>query len=119
MNRDSNPSKHDRTALSGLKIEDLKIGSGRVAKRGDRVTMRYSGHLSRGDAFQKDITATTTLGERRVIAGLERGLEGMRAGGIRRLRISPHLGYRDKGVAGVVPPNAVLFFEVELLSIAE
>jgi FKBP-type peptidyl-prolyl cis-trans isomerase len=52
-----------------------------------------------------------------VIAGLERGLEGMRIGGIRKLRVSPHLAYRDTGVPGVVPPNAVLMFEIELLSI--
>jgi FKBP-type peptidyl-prolyl cis-trans isomerase len=52
-----------------------------------------------------------------VIAGLERGLEGMRIGGVRKLRVSPHLAYRDTGVPGVVPPNAVFIFEIELLSI--
>jgi FKBP-type peptidyl-prolyl cis-trans isomerase len=93
------------------------MGSGVAARRGDRVTVRYSGYLNRGDAFQKDVTMIITLGKRQVIAGLERGVEGMQAGGIRRLRVSPHLAYREAGVPGVVPPNAVLMFEVELLAI--
>jgi FKBP-type peptidyl-prolyl cis-trans isomerase len=103
--------------LSGLTIEDVKLGEGTAATRGHRVTVRYSGYLNRGDAFQKDATVTFVLGERRVIAGLERGVEGMKPGGIRKLRVSPHLGYGAKGVAGVVPPHSVLRFEVELLSV--
>jgi FKBP-type peptidyl-prolyl cis-trans isomerase FkpA len=103
--------------MSGLEIEETKVGTGVTAHRGDHVTVRYSGFLNRGDAFQTDVTTSFTLGERHVIAGLERGLEGMRVGGVRKLRVSPHLAYRDTGIPGVVPPNAVLVFEVELLSI--
>jgi FKBP-type peptidyl-prolyl cis-trans isomerase FkpA len=90
-----------------------------AAHRGDAVTVRYSGYLNRGDAFQTDVTTDIILGERRVIAGLEHGIEGMKVGGIRTVRVSPHLAYRDAGVPGVVPPNAVLVFEVELLAIRD
>lgn len=105
--------------LSGLDIEEKKVGSGVAAHRGNTVTVRYSGYLNRGEAFQTDVKADITLGQRRVIAGLERGVEGMRVGGIRTLRVAPHLAYRDVGVPGIVPPNAVLVFEVELLAIRD
>jgi FKBP-type peptidyl-prolyl cis-trans isomerase len=109
--------RSDAKAFSGLVIEETKLGAGVAAHRGDRVTVRYSGFLNRGDAFQTDVTTSFTLGEHNVIAGLEHGLEGMRVGGIRKLRVSPHLAYRDAGISGVIPPNAVLVFEIELLSI--
>jgi len=103
--------------VSGVEIEEKAVGVGTPVVRGDQVTVRYCGFLNRGDLFQENITVTFTLGERRVIAGLERGIEGMKVGGVRTLRVSPHLGYRDVGVPGTIPPNAVLVFEVELLSI--
>jgi len=115
MGLEKEPS--DTKPLSGLEIEEIKLGAGLAAYRGDRVTVRYSGFLNRGDAFQTDVTTSFTLGERNVIAGLEHGLEGMRVGGIRKLRVSPHLAYRDTGIPGVIPPNAVLVFEIEILSI--
>jgi len=105
--------------LSGLEIEEKKVGSGASAERGDTVTVRYTGYLNRGDVFLAETTANITLGERRAIAGFERGVEGMRIGGIRRIRVSPHLAYREAGIPGVVPPNAVLIFEVELLAIKD
>ncbi len=114
----SQKRREDRKQPRGLDIEEIKIGNGNAARRGDHLTVRYTGYLNAGDEFQKDLTTTITLGERRVIAGLERGLEGMRVGGVRKLRVSPHLAYRDAGVPGVIPPNAVLLFEVELLAIA-
>ena len=58
-----------------------------------------------------------TLGKREVIAALEYGVEGMRVGGQRRFRAGPHLAYRDKGVEGIVPPNAVLIFDLKLLAV--
>src|SRR4051812_25208828 len=97
--------------LSGLKVEVLTVGTGTVAGRGDVVTIRWRGRLNRGEEFGSG-TSTFTVGRREVIAGLERGVVGMRVGGARRLRVSPHLGYRDQAVPGV-PPNAVLEFEVE------
>ena len=112
------PQPREPKPPGGLEIEETKTGSGVAAHRGDLVTVRYSGYLNRGDAFQTDVTTTFRLGERRVVAGLERGVEGMKVGGVRKLRVSQHLAYRDTGVAGIVPPNAILVFDVELLSIA-
>ena len=105
--------------LSGLDVEEKKVGTGVAAHRGNTVTERYSGYLNRGEASQTDVKTDITLGQRRVIAGLERGVEGMRVGGIQTLRVAPHLAYRDVGVPGIVPPNAVLVFEVELLAIRD
>jgi FKBP-type peptidyl-prolyl cis-trans isomerase len=103
----------------GIRIQEVKLGEGAVAGSGRRVTVRYDGFLSRGDAFQRGIVATFELGRREVIAGLESGVEGMRAGGRRRIRVSPQLGYGARGVPGVVPADAVLTFDVELLSVEE
>ena len=83
------------------------------------MTVRYDSFLGRGDAFQRRVVASLALGRREVIAGLESGVEGMRAGGRRRVRVSPYLGYGGRGVPGVVPPGAVLLFDVELLSVEE
>ena len=114
----SQKRREDRKPPRGLDIEEITIGSGIAAHRGNRVTVRYTGYLNGGDEFQENLTTTITLGERRTIAGLERRLEGMQIGGVRKIRVSPHLAYRDAGVPGIIPPNAVLVFEVELLAIA-
>jgi FKBP-type peptidyl-prolyl cis-trans isomerase len=98
---------------SGLKVEDVKVGSGALAERGSYVTLRFRGTLNRGDEIGAG-EVSFRVGDRSVIAGFDKGIVGMRVGGIRRLRISPHLGYRDRTV-GRVPANAVLNFEVELL----
>jgi FKBP-type peptidyl-prolyl cis-trans isomerase len=103
--------------LSGLRIDELQIGDGAVAVRGARVTIRYTGYLNRGDAFQTDEVVTFAVGERNTIARLSWGVDGMCVGGRRRLRVGPHLAYRDKGVPGVIPPNAKLVFDVELLTV--
>jgi FKBP-type peptidyl-prolyl cis-trans isomerase len=98
-----------------LKVEDVAVGSGAAAERGSSVTIRWRGALNRGDAFGSG-EVTFRIGARRVIAGLELGVVGMRVGGIRRLRVSPHLAYCDQAVPGV-PAKAVLNFEVELLGV--
>jgi FK506-binding nuclear protein len=108
MGLDKDHQRRDAKPLNGVEIEETRVGTGDIAHRGDRVTVRYSRFLNRGDAFQTGVTTTFTLGERHVIAGLERGLEGMRIGGIRKLRVSPHLAYRDTGVPGIVPPKRCL-----------
>ena len=100
---------------SGLKVEDVAVGSGAIAERGSTVSIRWRGILNRGDEFGAG-DVSFRVGERRVVAGLEVGVVGMRVGGLRRLRVSPHLGYRDQAVPGV-PANAVLTFEVELLAV--
>ena len=100
----------------GVKIEDLRVGDGALAARRTTVTVRYDGFLRRGDRFQST-TYTFDMSGRDVIAGLWYGVEGMRVGGLRRLTISPHLAYRGAGVPGLIPPNAVLVVEVELLDV--
>lgn len=102
---------------SGLRVTDVVIGSGRVAQVGATVTVEWRGWLNRGEEFRNG-TDSFTIGRREVIAGLDRGTVGMQVGGVRRLRVSPHLGYRDRGAPGI-PPNAVLVFEVKLLGISE
>jgi FKBP-type peptidyl-prolyl cis-trans isomerase len=104
-------------AVRGLKIEDVVVGAGTVADRGHIVSFEWRGWLNRGDEFGHG-TDSVQIGKRVIIAGLEYGLIGMRVGGIRKLRISPHLAYRDQAVPGV-PPNAILYFEVKLLNVEQ
>lgn len=89
---------------------------GRMARRGDTVTVRYQLFLNHGDLIQQQET-TFKLGQRNVIAGLEYGVEGMLVGGTRRIRVGPHLAYREEGVPGTIPPHAVLIFDVKLLRV--
>jgi FKBP-type peptidyl-prolyl cis-trans isomerase len=102
----------------GLYSKDMFVGNGRFAARGDEITVRYFGRLADGRAFTttSEAPATFKLGAGSVIQGWERGISGMRVGGIRQLVIAPELGYGKKG-SGLVPPNAVLVFDVELLSV--
>jgi len=102
---------------SGLRGEDVRVGDGPVAERGQLVTIRWQCKLNRGEIVRA-ATDSFRIGSRDVIAGLERGVIGMRVGGLRTLRISPHLAYRDQGVPGI-PANAVLTFEVELLNVSD
>ena len=103
--------------LSGLKAREVMIGDGQIALLTSRVTVRYTGYLNRGEVFQRDVIISFIVGERDIIAGLSHGVEGMRVGGRRRLQVGPHLAYRDRGVPAVVPANAKLTFDVELLSV--
>jgi len=104
---------------SGLKIQEIKIGEGLEAIKGKKVYIRYDGILTKGENFQQNFSYMFTLGKREVIAGLEYGVEGMRVGGIRKVSVGPHLAYRHEGVPGKVPPNARLFFVVELLDVKD
>jgi len=110
-----------QTLVPGLKARDLTLGAGDAqVERGDIVTVHYRGFLNRGDLFGDSGADGRPLlfevGKRQMIAGVERGVIGMRVGGRRELIVSPHLAYRDTAVPGI-PPNAVLRFEVELLNI--
>ncbi len=106
-----------QTARGNVEYEDLVPGAGPPATRGCTVSVCYALFLNHGDQVQAQQSGTFRLGERRVIAGLGYGVEGMRVGGQRRLRVGPHLAYGDKGVPGRIPPDAVLEFHVTLLAI--
>jgi FKBP-type peptidyl-prolyl cis-trans isomerase len=75
----------------GIEITELRLGNGLTAERGKTVTVRYDGFLNRGDKFQENVTCTFRVGSREVIPGLAHGVEGMQVGGLRRVRVSPHL----------------------------
>ncbi len=104
-----------------LIIEDLTVGTGNAAKAGDTVHVHYTGWLTDGTKFDsshdRNQSFSFTLGQRRVIAGWEQGVEGMTPGGKRKLTIPSHLGYGARGAGSVIPPHATLVFEVELLRI--
>jgi len=109
------------TTASGLKYEDLTVGEGAEAKSGDRVEVHYTGWLENGTKFDSSVDRGKPfpfpLGAGRVIKGWDQGVAGMKVGGKRKLIIPPALGYGERGAGGVIPPNATLIFEVELLKI--
>ena len=109
------------TTESGLQIEDISIGEGEAAAAGQFVSVHYTGWLTDGRKFDsskdRDQPFQFPLGARHVIAGWDEGVQGMRVGGVRKLTIPSHLGYGARGAGGVIPPNATLVFEVELLGI--
>ena len=100
---------------SGIDIQEVQEGTGAEVVRGSNVTIMWRGTLNHGDEFGSG-ESTFRAGGREVIAGLSRGVIGMRVGGTRRIRVGPHLGYRDESVPGI-PANAVLSFEVKVLSL--
>ncbi len=106
---------------SGLKYEDLVVGSGPKAKQGDQVTVHYTGWLTDGTKFDSSVDRGTpftfVLGVGNVIAGWDEGVVGMQVGGKRKLTIPPELGYGANGAPPAIPANATLVFEVELISI--
>lgn len=110
------------TTASGLVFEDVVEGQGDTASAGHTVTVHYTGWLTDGRKFDssKDRNAPFdfALGGRQVIAGWDEGVAGMKVGGTRKLTIPPQLGYGARGAGGVIPPNATLVFEVELLGVA-
>ncbi len=107
--------------VTELQVEDLVEGTGAAAKSGDNVTVHYTGWLTDGTKFDSSVDSGQPfqfpLGAGRVIAGWDQGVEGMKVGGKRKLTIPPSLGYGEQGAGGVIPPNATLVFEVELISV--
>jgi FKBP-type peptidyl-prolyl cis-trans isomerase len=101
----------------GVEYEDISVGAGAIADRGTKVDIRYNLALNHGQVVQENQEYSFRVGKRRVIPGLEYGVEGMRVGGERRLRVPPHLAYRDRPVPGLVPANAILEFHVLLLRV--
>jgi FKBP-type peptidyl-prolyl cis-trans isomerase len=104
-----------------LKIETLTPGAGDEAKKGDTVSVHYTGTLTDGKKFDSSLDRNepfdVTLGQRRVIAGWEQGLLGMKVGEKRRLTIPPDLGYGSRGAAGAIKPNETLVFVVDLVGV--
>lgn len=107
--------------VTELKIEDLMEGTGDVATAGKSVTVNYTGTLTDGTKFDSSLDRnepfTFTLGAGQVIPGWDQGVEGMKVGGKRRLTIPSSLAYGEQGAGGVIPPNATLIFEIELLKV--
>ena len=106
-----------------LQIRDLQIGDGKVASVDQKVRVHYTGWLMNGTKFDSSLDRNKpfdfTLGARQVIPGWDQGVVGMRVGGKRELIIPPHLAYGPRGAGGVIPPNATLKFEVELLEVTD
>ncbi|WP_073527095.1 FKBP-type peptidyl-prolyl cis-trans isomerase [Pseudomonas fluorescens] len=113
------------TTDSGLQYEDTTVGEGAEAKAGQQVSVHYTGWLwkegAKGAKFDsskdRNDPLQFVLGQGQVIRGWDEGVQGMRVGGQRTLTIPPELGYGERGAGGVIPPNATLIFDVELLGI--
>ena len=113
------------TTASGLIINDTVVGTGMTASAGQQVSVHYTGYLffggERGKKFDSSKDRGTPfefgLGAGQVIKGWDEGVQGMKVGGSRTLTIPPELGYGARGAGGVIPPNATLIFEVELLAV--
>ena len=107
--------------MASLKIEDLEVGTGAKALPGKKVSVHYTGWLTDGKKFDSSVDRGRPfdfkLGAGQVIQGWDQGVAGMKVGGKRKLTIPPELGYGARGAGGVIPPNATLLFEVELLGI--
>jgi FKBP-type peptidyl-prolyl cis-trans isomerase FkpA len=114
--------------MSELKITDLKEGTGKEAKKGGQIKVHYTGWLydesspeNKGSKFDsshdRKEPLNLLLGVGMVIEGWDEGFAGMKEGGQRRLVIPPHMGYGAQGAGGVIPPNAILVFDVELVEV--
>ena len=107
---------------NGLMIEDIIIGEGQEAKDFNKVIVNYTGKLEDGSIFDSSLKPgrspfTFTLGSGSVIKGWDLGVKGMKVGGKRKLTIPSELGYGSRGAGGVIPPDATLIFEVELIEV--
>ncbi len=119
------PQGKAMTTPSGLQIIDTTVGTGASPKTGQTCVMHYTGWLSEGGQKGKKFDSSVDRGQpfefpigmKRVIGGWDEGVASMKVGGKRTLIIPPELGYGARGAGGVIPPNATLIFDVELLAI--
>ena len=113
--------KSPTTTPSGLQFEDLKVGAGASPGPGATAVVHYTGWLTNGTKFDSSLDRgkpfSFPVGQGRVIRGWDEGVATMKVGGKRKLVIPPDLGYGARGAGGVIPPNATLVFEVELLEV--
>jgi FKBP-type peptidyl-prolyl cis-trans isomerase len=104
-----------------LILEDIQVGTGAEAVAGKKVTVHYTGTLTDGTKFDSSVDRDDPfefkLGAGQVIQGWDEGFAGMKVGGKRKLTIPSHMGYGARGAGGVIPPNATLIFDVELLGV--
>ncbi len=118
---DKSPGAKEMTTDSGLKYVDVTVGDGREAVVGDTATVHYTGWLVDGKKFDSSLDRSEPfsfrVGSGQVIKGWDEGVAGMKVGGKRKLTIPPQLGYGTRGAGGVIPPNATLIFDVELLGL--
>lgn len=114
---------HEKVLIMDLVITDLQQGTGKEAVKGKEITVHYTGMLEDGTVFDSSVTRkqplTFTLGVGMVITGWDQGFDGMKEGGKRKLTIPPHMAYGSHGAGGVIPPNATLIFDVELLQVED
>ena len=115
------PEGKEVTPSSGLQYIALKVGTGATAQAGQTVSVHYTGWLENGKKFDSSVDRgqpfSFPLGAGRVIKGWDEGVKGMKVGGKRKLIIPSNLGDGARGAGGVIPPNATLIFEVELLGV--
>lgn len=120
-NGTTNTTKEEFMITDGLTAEIITEGNGAEAKPGNTVSVHYTGWLENGAKFDSSVDRgqpfSFTLGTGQVIAGWDQGVSGMKIGEKRKLTIAPELGYGAAGAGSVIPPNATLVFEVELLAI--
>lgn len=100
-----------------IKIEEIAPGTGDVAKDGNTVELKYRGTFPDGKEFDKG-SFSFTIGSGQVIQGFDMGVTGMQVGGKRKITVPPELGYGSRGAGRVIPPNATLVFELEVLRIS-
>ncbi len=114
-------NEQEVTTSSGLKYVDQVVGTGEVAVAGKTANVHYTGWLENGKKFDSSVDRgqpfSFPLGAGRVIKGWDEGVQGMKVGGKRKLTIPSDLGYGSRGAGGVIPPNATLIFDVELLGV--
>jgi len=107
--------------LSGLQYDEIAEGAGAEAKSGQKVSVHYTGTLVDGKKFDSSRDRGKpfqfTLGVGQVIKGWDEGVQGMKVGGQRTLIIPPDMAYGERGAGGVIPPNATLIFDVELIEV--
>ena len=126
QSNNSGPTKVDgkpTTTPTGLQYWDIVVGKGASAVAGKNVKVHYTGWLTDGKKFDSSVDRNEpfsfSLGAGQVIKGWDQGVAGMKVGGKRQLKIPPDLGYGARGAGGVIPPNATLIFDVELLDVGK